>query len=189
MNGWSWRPLALPWALFAAMAASQNPPPRPPPPQPAVPMDAVDGIIEACRAHALVALGEGAHGNEQGHTFRLRLVRDQRFAQVVDDVVVEFGNAKYQALMDAFVRGDAVDEIALRRVWQDTTQPQPAWDARSTKRSSGPSATSTCCTRAAGSCAWSSATHLLTGTQCTRLRTSANVTAGVGTPQPSSGVR
>ena len=129
MIGPSWRPLVLPWALLAAMAASQHPPPRPPPPQPAVPIDAVDGVIEACRAHALVALGEGAHGNEQGDAFRRRLVRDPRFAQVVDDVVVEFGNAKYQALMDRFVRGDAVDEVALRRVWQDTTQPQPAWDA------------------------------------------------------------
>ena len=91
MIGPSWRPLVLPWALLAAMAASQHPPPRPPPPQPAMPIDAVDGVIEACRAHALVALGEGAHGNEQGDAFRRRLVRDPRFAQVVDDVVVEFG--------------------------------------------------------------------------------------------------
>ena len=126
MIGPSCRRLVLPWALLAATAASPH---QSPSPQPARPVDAVDAVIEACRTHVLVALGEGAHGNEQGHAFRLRLVRDRRFAEVVDDVVVEFGNAKYQDLMDRFVRGDAVEETALSRVWQDTTQPQPAWDA------------------------------------------------------------
>ena len=141
----SWRPLVLPWALLAAMAVSQNPPPRPPPSQPAMPIDAVDGVIEACRAHALVALGEGAHGNEQGHAFRLRLVRDQRFAQVVDDVVVEFGNAKYQALVDRFVRGDAVDEESRSAGCGRTPRSRsPRGTRQSTRRSSGPSATSTC---------------------------------------------
>jgi hypothetical protein len=126
MIGTGWGPFVLPWAYLAILAA---PPHRVAPSPPAVPIDAVDGIIEACRTHPLVALGEGAHGNEQGHAFRLRLVRDQRFAQVIDDVVVEFGNAKYQDVMDRFVRGEIVDDAALSRVWQDTTQPQPAWDA------------------------------------------------------------
>jgi hypothetical protein len=53
-----------------------------------VPVDAVAGILEAFRTHDIVALGEGAHGNEQGAAFRVTLVRDTRFAAAVDVIVV-----------------------------------------------------------------------------------------------------
>jgi hypothetical protein len=80
--------------------------------------------------HTFVSgLGEGAHGNHQGHLFRLSLIRDPRFAATVNDLVVEFGSARYQNVIDRFVRGEDVDNERLRQVWQDTTQPQPAWDA------------------------------------------------------------
>lgn len=69
----------------------------------------------------VIALGEGAHGNEQGHAFRLSLIRDPRFAAMVNDILVESGNARYQELMDRFVRGDDIPPDSLRRVWQDTT--------------------------------------------------------------------
>jgi len=97
--------------------------------RPAVAVDPVDGIVDAFRSHALVALGEGVHGNEQGHAFRLALLRAARITSVVNDIVVEFGNSRHQDVMDRFVRGEDVDAAVLRRVWQDTTQPQPAWDA------------------------------------------------------------
>jgi hypothetical protein len=75
-----------------------------------------------------VALGEGLHGNEQGHAFRLTLIRDPRFAAIVNDIVVECGNAKYQDVMDRFVRGDEVPYETLRQVWQNTTQTSGVWD-------------------------------------------------------------
>jgi hypothetical protein len=75
-----------------------------------------------------VALGEGFHGNEQGHAFRLALIRDSRFAATVNDIVVECGNAKYQDVMDRFVRGDQVPYETLRQVWQNTTQISGVWD-------------------------------------------------------------
>jgi hypothetical protein len=93
-----------------------------------VPLDPLTTIIGAFRTHDIVALGEGAHGNEQGHAFRLALVRDPRFAAAVNDVVVEFGNARYQDVMDRFVRGENVSNAALRDVWQNTTQVTPVWD-------------------------------------------------------------
>jgi hypothetical protein len=30
--------------------------------------------------------------------------------------------------MDRFVRGEAVDEAALRHVWEDTTNVNPGWE-------------------------------------------------------------
>src|SRR5262245_58454978 len=64
--------------------------------RPAIPINPVNGILEAFRSHEIVALGEGNHNNEQAHAFRLSLIRDPRFPAVVNDIVVEFGNARYQ---------------------------------------------------------------------------------------------
>src|SRR5262245_26339603 len=65
----------------------------------AVPVDPVTAIIEAFKSHAIVALGEGPHGNEQGYAFRLSLIRDPRFAVVVNDVVVECTSSLYQGVV------------------------------------------------------------------------------------------
>jgi len=98
------------------------------PRQPAIPLEPVAAILAAFRSHSVVALGEGLHGNEQGHAYRLALIRDPRFAATVNDIVVECGNARYQDVMDRFVRGDDVSDDALRPVWQDTTQNSAVWD-------------------------------------------------------------
>ena len=98
------------------------------PPHPAVPIEPITGILEMFQTHDVVALSEGNHGNEQGHAFRLALVRDPRFAVAVNDIVVEFGNAHYQAIIDRFVQGEAVAYEELRKVWQDTTQRGTVWD-------------------------------------------------------------
>ena len=41
---------------------------------------------------------------------------------------MEFGNPRYQELMDRFVRGEPIGDRELRRVWQDTTQISGVWD-------------------------------------------------------------
>lgn len=97
-------------------------------PAPAVPIDAIDAIIDAFRSYNVVALGEGPHGNEQGHAFRLSLIRDRRFASTVNDILVECGNGRYQDLMDRFVNGEDVAYEDLRHVWQDTTTATSACD-------------------------------------------------------------
>jgi hypothetical protein len=94
----------------------------------AVPLDPVDGIIAALKTHDVVALGEGDHNNEQGHAVRLKLIRDPRFAKVANDIVVEFGNSSYQAIMDRYVRGEDVPYSELREAWQNTTQAHEVWD-------------------------------------------------------------
>ena len=94
----------------------------------AVPIDAAPAVLDAFRSHNIVALGEGQHWNEQGHAFRLALLRHPRFVTTVNDIVVEFGSSRYQGLMDRFTRGERVPEDSLRLVWQNTTQPNAVWD-------------------------------------------------------------
>jgi hypothetical protein len=91
--------------------------------RPAVPLEPIAAIVEAFRSHDIVALDEGNHGNEQGHAFRLALIRDQRFNRAVNDIVVEFGSARYQNVMDRFTAGEDVPYNVLRQVWENITQP------------------------------------------------------------------
>lgn len=91
---------------------------------PSTPVEPVGAILDAFRTHRIVALGEGAHGNETGHQVRLSLIRDPRFTSIVNDIAIESGNSLYQQTADRYVQGGNVSETELRRIWQDTTQPQ-----------------------------------------------------------------
>lgn len=91
------------------------------------PVDAVAAILDAFRTHPVVALDE-EHADERSHAFRLTLIRDPRLPFVVNDVVVEFGNALHQDVMDRFVAGDQVADETLKKIWQDTTQAHTIWD-------------------------------------------------------------
>ena len=97
-------------------------------PKPAIPVEPINAILDTFNRHQIVALGEGPHGNEQGHAFRLSLIRHPRFAATVNDIVVEAGNALYQDVIDRFMRGETVPDAVLRQVWLNTTQPNTVWD-------------------------------------------------------------
>jgi hypothetical protein len=109
--------------LASSLTAAQNKRPTA-----ARPVNAISAIINAFRTYDVVTLGEGPHGNERGHRFRLSLVRDRRFLETVDDVLVEFGTGRYQAVMDRFINGEAIPYHTLRRVWEDTTAADPTWE-------------------------------------------------------------
>lgn len=99
---------------------------------PAAPTDvravaAAEAIIDALGTHQLVALGE-YHQNEEVHALLRRVVRDPRFADLADDIVVEFGNARYQEMVNRYVDGESVPDRQLERVWQDTTVVHGVWD-------------------------------------------------------------
>src|SRR5262245_15432114 len=98
-----------------------------PVPNPATPLDPIAAILDALKTHDVVALGE-PHGNEQAAMFRLALIRSQRFAEVVDDIVVEAGNSRYQEIVDRFVNGTDVSEQTLRQAWQNTTIANFLWE-------------------------------------------------------------
>ena len=88
--------------------------------RPAVPVDPIPAIVEAFRLHDVVALAD-AHGNEQAQVFLKSLVRDSRFAAAANDIVIEFGNARYQSIVDRFVNGVDVPRDSLAQVWRNTT--------------------------------------------------------------------
>src|SRR5690349_10220691 len=94
-----------------------------PPAPDAVPKDAIPAILDLFTTYQVVGLGEGPHGNLEGAAFRQQLIRDPRFPNVVNDILVEIGTARYQAVMDRYVRGETVPYQELRRAWEDTTNP------------------------------------------------------------------
>jgi hypothetical protein len=117
-------------AVAVAVAVAQSQPPTTAPastPTQAQPAEPIGAILDVFRTHSIVALGED-HGNETEHMFLRALVRDPRFAATVNDIVVEFGNARYQDVMDRFMKGEQVADDVLRRVWRDTTAITGVWD-------------------------------------------------------------
>jgi hypothetical protein len=93
-----------------------------------IPSEPVEAILQAFEHYPIVTLGEGNHGNWQGATLRLSLLRDPRFLERVDDILVEFGASDYQDIMDRYISGEMVPFEKLRLCWEETTQPF-IWDA------------------------------------------------------------
>ena len=78
-------------------------------------------IVRAFQKYPLVALSE-MHGNAESQALFAALVRDSAFQALVSDIVVEFGNARFQDVVDRYVAGDIVSPDALSRIWRETTQ-------------------------------------------------------------------
>ena len=68
------------------------------------------------------------HGNAESQALFAALVRDSAFQALVSDIVVEFGNARYQDVVDRYVAGDDVLPDVLSRIWRETTQISGIWD-------------------------------------------------------------
>ena len=92
-------------------------------PPDSAPVPAVDYLVRAFDRFPIVALGE-AHGSPETQEFVARVIEHPGFAGKVSDVVVEFGSAKYQRLMDQYILGRPVPQEELRRAWENTTQDQ-----------------------------------------------------------------
>ena len=106
----AWAILSL-MAFLAGLPAFAQPSPTVHP--------AFDGIFEAFQTHPLVGLGE-THRRAQEIDFYTALIRDPRFARDVGNVVVEFGGAVHQDIIDRYVAGEDVPYLELRKVWTDT---------------------------------------------------------------------
>jgi hypothetical protein len=87
-----------------------------------------DAVVEAFQTHRLVAIGE-AHNLQNHHDALETLLSDSRLPGLVNDIVVECGDAFYQPMMDKFIAGRPVDNADLRRAWRNTTvSPMSTWD-------------------------------------------------------------
>jgi hypothetical protein len=84
------------------------------------PADLADTVFAAFRRHRLVAIGE-FHGLQEHHDALVTLLTDHRLPELVDDVVVEFGNSLYQDLVDRFISGLPTENADLHPVWRNTT--------------------------------------------------------------------
>ena len=91
------------------------------------PLPAGKFIIRAFQRYPLVALSE-LHGNAESRALFESLVRDPEFSAAVSDIVVEFGNARYQDVADRYLAGNDVPADVLSRVWRDTTQVSGIFD-------------------------------------------------------------
>jgi hypothetical protein len=87
---------------------------------PAKPVEPVGAILDAFSTNNVVALGE-VHGDLNSLKLRLALIRDPRFAGLVNDIVVEVGNARYQDVIDRYVRGEDVPVATIREACRNTT--------------------------------------------------------------------
>jgi hypothetical protein len=79
----------------------------------ATPLDPIQAVLDAFATHDMVALGD-FHHDPQLHDFRMTLIADPRFPDVVRDVVFEFGTPQQQVLLDRYVAGDDVSSEELR---------------------------------------------------------------------------
>ena len=117
------RPRLAPLVIAAAIvgslattAAVRRPPATLPPYR-----DAVTGVVSMLDSVPIVAIMD-EHLLSQEADFYQRLIRDPRFAQKANDIIVEFGNELYQSVADRYVKGDKVPLDSLRMIWEDNTQ-------------------------------------------------------------------
>ena len=105
------------WAAgFSLALSAQATPPLPAP----TPIPALEGVIGSLRTHQIVAMSD-PHGSATAQAFIRQLIADPRFADLVDDLVLEVGNARYQSLVDDYLNGRAIAESALAEAWLNTT--------------------------------------------------------------------
>src|SRR5690349_7425674 len=102
-------------AAFAPMARS------------AEPASASAELAKQFDTHPLVMVGE-LHRSRELHGFLQQLLHDPAFICRVDDVVVEFGNARLQPLADDFAAGKPLTEAQQQSMWRETAVPL-AWNS------------------------------------------------------------
>jgi hypothetical protein len=86
-------------------------------------------LLKAWDTHPVVAVSEAEHRAVQDKDFLLSLITSPEFATKVNDIVVEFGTALMQPLLDRYMEGEDIPLRQLRRVWADTTVVNGLWDA------------------------------------------------------------
>jgi len=91
---------------------------------------AIDQILDLYDRYDLVHLGE-RHWNMTDYEFRLALINDPRFVEVVDDIVIEAGNNRYQDVLDAYILElDDIPDSILSQVWRNTVVVSGVWNGK-----------------------------------------------------------
>ena len=85
----------------------------------AAPQDPVQAIVGLFGTYRIVMLGE-IHECRQEYDLLHHLIANPGFTARVNDIVVEFGNAKYQQLVDRYTAGESVPFEQVQKAWRDT---------------------------------------------------------------------
>ena len=92
-------------------------------------LDPVVSIVDAFAKARVVALGE-SHGHQEFHALVIDVLESPKAPEVINDIAVEWGNAKYQSVIDRYVSGEEVSRAELVQVWRNTiVSPNTVWDA------------------------------------------------------------
>lgn len=88
--------------------------------QTALPQDPAASIVKLFDTYRIVMLGEDPHGCTQEWQLLEKLVATPDFSQRVNDIVMEFGNAHYQEIVDRYIAGENVPVEQVQGAWRDT---------------------------------------------------------------------
>lgn len=83
--------------------------------------EAINRMLRAFDKADVVALSDH-HLSKVDSDLRISLVRHPDFPRRAQAIVVEFGNALYQPILDRYIRGEDVPFSQLQQIWQNTTQ-------------------------------------------------------------------
>ena len=80
--------------------------------------NAPSAMLQLFQKHDIVMFGE-VHNSRQEYEWLCKLVKTPGFSDHVDDIVVEFGNALDQKIVDRYVAGEAVPFEEVQKAWRD----------------------------------------------------------------------
>lgn len=79
-------------------------------------------VIGLFKSRDIVCIPE-RHQDKVVHDFLRDLITDKALVEAgVRDIVVEFGSARYQGVMDRYIAGETVKKSELQKAWRETTQ-------------------------------------------------------------------
>lgn len=76
-------------------------------------------ILNAFDKHDLVAIGD-YHWNEAFLLYVTNLIKSESFAEKVQHIIVEFGNAKHQSVLNRYLEGEDIAKSEIELVWRDS---------------------------------------------------------------------
>lgn len=82
-------------------------------------LSATPAVIKLFESHDIVMLGE-SHGSKQEYDWLRSLVANPQFADVIDDIAVEFGNSRFQQAVDRYESGAEMPIEEVQGAWRDT---------------------------------------------------------------------
>ncbi|MBV9180924.1 MAG: hypothetical protein JO356_06395 [Acidobacteria bacterium] len=86
--------------------------------------NATAAMIRLFRTHDVIMFGE-VHDSKQEYEWLCSLVQTPAFGDHVNDIVVEFGNARYQGLVDRYTKGEDVRFSEVQHAWRNIAGVEP----------------------------------------------------------------